>query len=68
MEFHILVYTGQMIFERFESFAYQSQEKIQNKQKQISRISKIGRKLPKIGRDECFNFNSKVDFSIQKKY
>ncbi|UPA15813.1 hypothetical protein btBTE5EL_001540 (plasmid) [Borrelia turicatae] len=57
-----------MIFERFESFAYQSQEKIQNKQKQISRISKIGRKLPKISRDECFNFNSKVDFSIQKKY
>ncbi|UPA11092.1 DUF244 domain-containing protein (plasmid) [Borrelia parkeri] len=57
----------QMMFEGFESFAYQSQENFKGKQKQLSKINKIGRKLPKIGRDECFKFNSKVDFSIQRE-
>ncbi|UPA14354.1 hypothetical protein [Borrelia turicatae] len=38
-----------------------------DKQKQVSKISRIGRKLPKIGKDECFKFNRKVDFSMQRK-
>ncbi|UPA11346.1 hypothetical protein bpSLO_001196 (plasmid) [Borrelia parkeri] len=54
----------QMVFKGSESFAYKSQEKLQGKQKQVSKISGIGRKLPKIGKDECFKFNIKVDFSI----
>ncbi|UPA11674.1 hypothetical protein bpSLO_001559 (plasmid) [Borrelia parkeri] len=57
----------QMVFEGFESFAYQIQENLKGKQKQLSKISKIGRKLSKIGRDECFKFNSKVDFSMQRE-
>ncbi|UPA11500.1 BppA (plasmid) [Borrelia parkeri] len=58
---------GQMMFKEFESFSYQSQEKIQGKQKQVSKISKVRRKLPKIGKDECFKFNSKVYFSMQRE-
>ncbi|AHH04455.1 hypothetical protein BHY_1505 (plasmid) [Borrelia nietonii YOR] len=56
-----------MVFEKFESFAYQIQGNLKGKQKQVSKISRIGRKLPKNGRDECFKFNSKVDFNMQRK-
>lgn len=57
----------QMVFKGFESFTYQIQENLKGKQKQISKISKVGRKLPKISRDECFKFNRKVDFSMQRE-
>ncbi|UPA13903.1 hypothetical protein [Borrelia turicatae] len=57
----------QMVFKGFESFAYQIQENLKGKQKQVSKISKVGRKLPKISRDECFKFNRKVDFSMQRE-
>ncbi|WP_434757418.1 hypothetical protein bpuCAU1_001503 (plasmid) [Borrelia puertoricensis] len=57
----------QMVFKGFESFAYQSQGNLKGKQKQISKINKVRRKLPKIGKDECFKFNSKVDFSMQRE-
>ncbi|WP_051480101.1 YqaJ viral recombinase family protein [Borrelia coriaceae] len=36
-------------------------------QKNISKINKVGRKLPKIAKSEYFKFNSKVDFSVQRK-
>ncbi|WP_051480095.1 DUF244 domain-containing protein [Borrelia coriaceae] len=58
---------SQKMFEGFETVAYQSQERLKGKQKQISKINRIGRKLPKIGKSECFKFNSKVDFSIQRQ-
>ncbi|UPA18573.1 DUF244 domain-containing protein [Borrelia puertoricensis] len=58
---------GQMVFKGFESFAYQSQENLKGKQKQLSKISRVGHKLPKIGKNECFKFNSKVDFSVQRE-
>ncbi|WP_247067180.1 YqaJ viral recombinase family protein [Borrelia puertoricensis] len=57
----------QMVFKGFESFAYQSQENLKGKQKQLSKINKVGRKLPKIGKNEYFKFNSKVDFSMQRR-
>ncbi|WP_434757477.1 DUF244 domain-containing protein (plasmid) [Borrelia puertoricensis] len=57
----------QMVFKGFESFAYQSQGNLKGKQKQLSKINKVGRKLPKIGKSECFKFNSKVDFSMQRE-
>ncbi|UPA15214.1 DUF244 domain-containing protein [Borrelia turicatae] len=57
----------QMVFKGFESFTYQIQENLKGKQKQLSKISKVGRKLPKIGRDECFKFNRKVDFNMQRE-
>ncbi|WP_247067046.1 YqaJ viral recombinase family protein [Borrelia puertoricensis] len=57
----------QMVFKGFESFAYQSQENLKGKQKQLSKINKVGRKLPKIGKNEYFKFNSKVDFSVQRE-
>ncbi|UPA19142.1 hypothetical protein [Borrelia puertoricensis] len=56
-----------MVFKGFESFAYQSQKNLKSKQKQLSKINKVGRKLPKIGKNECFKFNSKVDFSMQRE-
>ncbi|UPA16820.1 DUF244 domain-containing protein (plasmid) [Borrelia coriaceae] len=63
---HLGLYSQKM-FESFEAVAYQSQEQVKGKQKQISKINKIGRKLPKIGKSECFKFNSEVDFSIQRQ-
>ncbi|AHH13438.1 Hypothetical protein BHO_0011305 (plasmid) [Borrelia hermsii YBT] len=56
----------QKVLEGFESFAHQSQDQINKKQKSVSKISRIGRKLPRIGKTECFKFNSKVDFGIQR--
>ncbi|WP_024654340.1 YqaJ viral recombinase family protein, partial [Borrelia hispanica] len=38
-----------------------------NKQTNVSKMSKIGRKLPGIKKNEYFKFNSKVDFSIQRE-
>ncbi|AHH11502.1 hypothetical protein bcCo53_001060 (plasmid) [Borrelia coriaceae] len=32
-----------------------------------NKINKIGRKLPKISKNEYFKFNSEVDFSIQRQ-
>ncbi|WP_434757166.1 DUF244 domain-containing protein (plasmid) [Borrelia puertoricensis] len=57
----------QMVFKGFESFAYQSQENLEGKQKQLSKINKVGRKIPNINKNECFKFNSKVDFSMQRR-
>ncbi|WP_434757242.1 hypothetical protein bpuCAU1_001784 (plasmid) [Borrelia puertoricensis] len=54
----------QMVFKGSESFACKSQEDLKDKQKQLSKINKVRRKLPKIGKDECFKFNIKVDFSM----
>ncbi|UPA12803.1 hypothetical protein [Borrelia venezuelensis] len=53
-----------MVFKGSESFACKSQEDLKDKQKQLSKINKVRRKLPKIGKDECFKFNIKVDFSM----
>ncbi|UPA12552.1 YqaJ viral recombinase family protein [Borrelia venezuelensis] len=55
----------QMVFKGFESFVV-TQDSI-NKQKQESKMSRIGRKIPNINKNEYFKFNSKVDFSVQRR-
>ncbi|AHH11362.1 hypothetical protein bcCo53_001720 (plasmid) [Borrelia coriaceae] len=55
------------MFEGLETVVYQSQERLKGKQNNISKINRIGSKLPKIGKSECFKFNSKVDFSVQRQ-
>ncbi|AHH05536.1 hypothetical protein CNO14_04920 (plasmid) [Borrelia miyamotoi] len=58
---------GQPMFKGYEGFVNQSQEQVKNTQKNTSKISRIGCRLPKISKDEFFKFNSKVDFSIQRE-
>ncbi|AHH04291.1 hypothetical protein BHY_1340 (plasmid) [Borrelia nietonii YOR] len=48
----------QKMLEDFESFAFQGQGRIKDKQKGTSKISRIGRKLPKVGKTACFKFNN----------
>ncbi|WP_049752335.1 hypothetical protein [Borrelia duttonii] len=56
------LYTQQVI-KGLESFI---PEYDNNKQTNINKMSKIGRKLPGIKKNEYFKFNSKEDFSIQR--
>ncbi|ACH94207.1 DUF244 domain-containing protein [Borrelia duttonii] len=56
------LYTQQVI-KGLEAFIPESDN---NKQTNISKMSKIGRKLPGIKKNEYFKFNSKEDFSIQR--
>ncbi|QFP42558.1 hypothetical protein F9Y90_05545 (plasmid) [Borrelia miyamotoi] len=58
---------GQPMFKGFQGFVSQSQEQIKNTQKNTSKINRIGRRLPKISKNEFFKFNSKFDFSIQRE-
>ncbi|WP_049752309.1 hypothetical protein [Borrelia duttonii] len=58
------LYTQQVI-KGLEAFV-PAPESDNNKQTNISKMSKIGRKLPGIKKNEYFKFNSKEDFSIQR--
>ncbi|ETZ17490.1 hypothetical protein BDCR2A_01589 [Borrelia duttonii CR2A] len=58
------LYTQQVI-KGLESFI-PAPDSDNNKQTNVSKMSKIGRKLPGIKKNEYFKFNSKVDFSIQR--
>ncbi|ETZ17294.1 hypothetical protein BDCR2A_01778 [Borrelia duttonii CR2A] len=58
------LYTQQVI-KGLEDFI-PTPESDNNKQTNVSKMSKIGRKLPGIKKNEYFKFNSKVDFSIQR--
>ncbi|QTL83983.1 hypothetical protein [Borrelia miyamotoi] len=62
---HLSVY-GQQVFKGYEELVKQSQEQLKNTHKNTIKISRIGRRLPKISKYEFFKFNSKVDFSIQR--
>ncbi|ATQ19165.1 DUF244 domain-containing protein (plasmid) [Borrelia miyamotoi] len=59
-------YEGPM-FKGYEGFVNQSQEQVKNTQQNTSKISRIGRRLLNISKNEFFKFNSKVDFSIQRE-
>ncbi|AHH07018.1 Hypothetical protein BCD_0952, partial (plasmid) [Borrelia crocidurae DOU] len=56
----------QQAIKGLESFV-PAPESDNNKQTNVSKMSKIGRKLPGIKKNEYFKFNSKVDFSIQRE-
>ncbi|WP_025401640.1 hypothetical protein [Borrelia crocidurae] len=58
------LYTQQVI-KGLEAFIPEP-ESDNNKQTNVSKMSKIGRKLPGIKKNEYFKFNSKVNFSIQR--
>ncbi|QTL84317.1 DUF244 domain-containing protein [Borrelia miyamotoi] len=62
---HLSVY-GQQVFKGYEELVNQSQEQLKNTHKNTTKISRIGRRLPKISKNEFFKFNSKIDFSIQR--
>ncbi|AHH06992.1 Hypothetical protein BCD_0926, partial (plasmid) [Borrelia crocidurae DOU] len=62
---HQDLYTQQVI-KGLESFV-PAPESDNNKQTNVSKMSKIGRKLPGIKKNEYFKFNSKVDFSVQRE-
>nr|WP_225315963.1 hypothetical protein [Borrelia duttonii] len=57
------LYTQQVI-KGLKSFI-SAPESGNNKQTNVSKMSKIGRKLPGINKNEYSKFNSEVDFSIQ---
>ncbi|WP_210371442.1 DUF244 domain-containing protein, partial [Borreliella garinii] len=48
----------------FENFIELDNQASQTKKK--SKLSKIGKKLPKIGSKECFKFDRNFDFSVQR--
>ncbi|WP_210381135.1 YqaJ viral recombinase family protein, partial [Borreliella valaisiana] len=48
----------------FENFIELENQVSQTKEK--SKLSKIGKKLPKIGSKECFKFDRNLDFSLQR--
>ncbi|WP_210370978.1 YqaJ viral recombinase family protein, partial [Borreliella garinii] len=48
----------------FENFIELDNQASQTKKK--SKLSKIGKKLPKIGSKECFKFDRNLDFSLQR--
>ncbi|EEF84092.1 DUF244 domain-containing protein [Borreliella spielmanii] len=48
----------------FENFIELDNQASQTKEK--SKISKIGKKLPRISSQECFRFNRNIDFSLQR--
>ncbi|MCD2401632.1 DUF244 domain-containing protein [Borreliella bissettiae] len=54
----------QQNFIGFENFIELDNQVNQTKEK--SKLSKIGKKLPKISSQECFRFNRNIDFSIQR--
>ncbi|WP_051373903.1 hypothetical protein [Borrelia hispanica] len=56
----------QPVIKGLESFV-SSVDSDNNKQTNVIKMSKIGRKLPGIKKNEYFKFNSKVDFSIQRE-
>ncbi|QBK63928.1 BppA, partial (plasmid) [Borrelia miyamotoi] len=62
---HLSVY-GQPMFKGYKGFVNQTKEQVKNTQQNTSKISRIGRRLPNISKNEFFKFNSKVDFSIQR--
>ncbi len=48
----------------FKNFIELENQVSQTKEK--SKLSKIGKKLPKIGSKECFKFDRNLDFSLQR--
>ncbi|UPA15676.1 hypothetical protein [Borrelia turicatae] len=68
VEMQQFILCRQMVFKRFESFAYQSQEKLKGKQKQVSKISGIGCELPKIGKGECFSLIVRLTLVCKEKF
>ncbi|WDS47517.1 DUF244 domain-containing protein [Borrelia miyamotoi] len=63
---HLSVYS-QPMFKGYKGFVNQTKEQVKNTQQNTSKISRIGRRLPNISKNEFFKFNSKVDFSIQRE-